>query len=440
MMSREKRGFGRWLVRATVLLLLVGVVGAGILAYAFRAGSSGRAWLREQLIERVRLEQPQEVVRADEGEEEQASPTSRPLAASDPVYDVRELFNGVSLELSLDRQPGESAATERQREESYRALFQFRVAEPTAATSLDGLVEVNDRLPDILPGLPELLDESVVSEYYHELYERKKERVSRDMSNLRRVLSRHNYFDCQTILEMSHPVSGRPVLWLQSGMDIVSDGSDGDRLPEMPEEIVHSSNYQPSTSYRWRKTTDTPNPLLVGWKKRLEEAEEEYAIVGLPPERNRQLEAKIDHAQRVVHELKRWSFLISDYDPFIVLPVYVIIDRSESPFNPSVGDYALVIHEGRVFPAIVGDAGPNFKVGEASLRIGREIDERTNPYRRPVSDLGVSYVIFPGTAESPAAAPDYELLYSRCKALIEEIGGLGEGYVLHKWEDLLAED
>ena len=51
--------------------------------------------------------------------------------------------------------------------------------------------------------------------------------------------------------------SGRGVFLLQAEMDVVSDGSDGDRLPVMPEEIVTSTNYQPFTSYGWRKTGST---------------------------------------------------------------------------------------------------------------------------------------------------------------------------------------
>ena len=63
---------------------------------------------------------------------------------------------------------------------------------------------------------------------------------------------------------------------------------------------------------------------------------------------------------------------------------------------------------------------------------------RDSPYSRPVSDLKVSYLIFPGSAEPEAGPPDYEKLTDRCRELLNEIGGMGKGFKLHQWEDLLA--
>ena len=39
-----------------------------------------------------------------------------------------------------------------------------------------------------------------------------------------------------------------------------------------------------------------------------------------------------------------------------------------------VGDYAVVVFGDQIYPAIVGDVGPNDKVGEASLRIAQQIN------------------------------------------------------------------
>jgi len=64
-----------------------------------------------------------------------------------------------------------------------------------------------------------------------------------------------------------------------------------------------------------------------------------------------------------------------------------------------VGDYALVGFRRRDLPRDRGDVGPNDKVGEASLRIAKEHQRAATAYNRPVSDLKVSYIIFPGTAE-----------------------------------------
>ena len=217
-------------------------------------------------------------------------------------------------------------------------------------------------------------------------------------------------------------------------MDVVSDGSDGDRLAAMPDKILKSSFYQPSTSYRWKKRTDKPNPLLNPWQQRL--ASYKKTLEKAPAAEKTALRRKIDHAERVIEELKRYSFLISEYDPFIVVPLGVV--NQSTPFSPQFGDYAVVIVGDKLYPALVGDAGPRYKTGEGSLRLSREINPKAGPYSRPVSDLKVSYLIFPGSAEPEAGPPDYEKLTDRCRELLNEIGGMGKGFKLHQWEDLLA--
>ena len=142
---------------------------------------------------------------------------------------------------------------------------------------------------------------------------------------------------------------------------------------------------------------------------------------------------------RYIAELKARSFLIAQADPFVVLPLSTRKYLKTDPFIPKVGDYCVVIYEDRMYPAIVGDYGPTTKVGEASLRIAKELNENSSPYRRPVSDLSVSYLYFPGSAEKPFRAPDYDHWHERCTALLEEMGGIGEGYTLHRWSDPFAE-
>src|SRR5439155_8094042 len=99
------------------------------------------------------------------------------------------------------------------------------------------------------------------------------------------------------------------------------------------------------------------------------------------------------------------------------------------------GDYAMVIYGDAIYPAIVGDIGPNDKVGEASFRIGKQINPQTTPYNRPVSDLKVTYLIFPGTADPQFGPPDLEKLQDRCQKLVDEIGGAT--VQLHRWENII---
>lgn len=432
----QSRPRGRWLMIlaigsigttfALALLLLSTGRGSRVLERIAKAFGSKEKVVEERIVEREVTREVEVPVAAKAGDD-----------GAGTSYDARLLYNGIRLEASLDRQEGEAASRERTSEESYGVSLTLKVRAPKPVTTLEGLESVQAGLTSLLPGLGAMMPEAKVSPYYNQLYANKEDRLRRDLLQLNKILSRHNYYDCETILELKHPESGRRALLLQAEMDVVSDGSDGDRLPEMPKEIVDSAFYQPTTSYGWAKKSTTPNPLIEGIEKRLKKAKEEYAIRGLSAERNRELKSTIDTSTRVIADLKVRSYLIAEYDPFMVLPVFVLTDRAATDYAARVGDFAAIIHGGKIYPAIVGDAGPNFKAGEASLRVGREIDARTNPYRRPVSDLKVTYLVFPGSADPDKGPPNLAHWQSRCQALLAEIGGLGQGVTLHAWEDIL---
>jgi hypothetical protein len=85
----------------------------------------------------------------------------------------------------------------------------------------------------------------------------------------------------------------------------------------------------------------------------------------------------------------------------------------------------------------VGDGGPTYKVGEASLRMAKQLNPRALSNNRPVSDLKVSYLIFPGTADADRGPPDYAKWRQRCHELLNEVGGVGPGVALFEWQDTL---
>ena len=134
--------------------------------------------------------------------------------------------------------------------------------------------------------------------------------------------------------------------------------------------------------------------------------------------------------------MKYRSFLVAEYDPFMVIPVNLL--TSSKTYAPKVGDYAVIIHGKKLYPVIVGDGGPTFKVGEASLRMAKELNPNATPYKRPVSELTVTYLVFPRSANEKKGPPNYAQWRQRCAELLEDVGGLGEGYELHIWKDLLA--
>jgi hypothetical protein len=230
--------------------------------------------------------------------------------------------------------------------------------------------------------------------------------------------------------------NGRRVFFMQADMDVVSDGSDGDRLPTMPDAIVDSANYQPFTSYAWPKQGAAPNPMVAGWERRIKSAEKELSDRTTPADRKKWLRDRIAYLKRGVADLKSRSFLIAEHDPFIVIPG-ILQAAQNDPFAPKVGDFAVVIHGETLYPALVGDGGPAYKVGEASLRMAQQINPRALSNSRPVSDLKVSYVIFPGSHDAERGAPDYAKWRARCLELLNEIGGLGQGYALYEWQDTL---
>jgi hypothetical protein len=163
----------------------------------------------------------------------------------------------------------------------------------------------------------------------------------------------------------------------------------------------------------------------------LKQAENEFALSGTTPERKRDLRGAIAQFRAEVFTLKQFSFLIGAADPYIVIPASFARGRGAT----KVGDYALVIFGDALYPALVGDIGPNDRVGEASLRIAKEISPAATPYNRPVSDLKVTYLLFPGTADTPWGPPDYNKLQARCQKLADEIGGAT--VPLHHWENII---
>ncbi|MEM9081308.1 MAG: glycoside hydrolase family 75 protein [Verrucomicrobiota bacterium] len=362
-----------------------------------------------------------------------------PVIGIGPDKDLAKTSKGMGFKSELKVENGGMAIDERTRRSAYRSEHVLTVRVPRAAATIEELERGTPGLGELLPGLAAMVEEASVSDFFETLYANKTKRLKSESAKLGELLTSHNFFDCQTMLNL-RAGSGRRVFLLQGDMDVVSDGSDGDRLPEMPDEIVNSTHYQYSTSYGWAKRGEVVNPLLVGFERRLEVARRELRDASVPKERKDWVRGRIRNLlEPGIDEMKRRSFLIAEYDPFIVIPMNIILDRRDK-WGPKVGDYAVVIYEGVMYPAIVGDAGPTFKVGEASLRMARQIDGRSSPYRRPVSSLGVTYVCFPGTCEKPHRPPDYEFWRGRCMELLEEMGGLGEGEELFEWEDLLLKD
>ena len=393
---------------------------------------------KPEIVEkRVEIPVEKEVIKVVEKiVEVEKPPEPDPVLGVNGDFDLSETSKGFSFRSRLELENGELATQEREQKSAYKAEHILTVRVPRAATTMEELAVGSPALASYLPGLESLLETATISDFFEKLYSNKVGRLKKNSAKLGSLLTAHNFFDCQTMLNLTAE-NGRKVFLFQGDMDVVSDGSDGDRLSVMPDEIVNSAHYQPATSYGWAKTGKVPNPLIKGYEKRLVVARQELRDPSVSKDRKDWVRSRIKNTlEPGIEEMKRRSFLIADYDPFIVIPLNIIIDRRDK-WGPKVGDYAVVLHKGILYPAICGDAGPTFKVGEASLRMSKQIDKRSSSYWRPVSDLTVTYLCFPGTAKKPHRAPDYEDWRENCQRLLDEIGGLKEGVELFRWENTL---
>lgn len=362
------------------------------------------------------------------------TPTPAPTPPPTPFVPNKKLetgriFNGMQYKVTLETEVGTTATRDREVPENYAAELTVKVKVPKPYTNLEELKRLNAQLPELFPALPQLLERAKASPFFDDLYRLKCANLRANMNRLDNLLTRHNFYDCETILEIQHPETKRRALLIQADMDVDEDGSDPDRIPEVDSS---SLTFQPFTSYRWLKKSDRVNPFLAGRQARLDKAKADLAAPGIAPGRAKDLRATIEQVEQDIYSLTRYNFLVGSVDPFIVLPGSIV--GKASPFSPATGDYCVVIFDKAIYPAVVGDVGPAYKMGEAALRIAKQINAQADPNNRATSDLKATYLVFPGTAEKPFTVPDLEKWRARCEKLIGELGGhAGE---LFAWQDL----
>jgi hypothetical protein len=355
-------------------------------------------------------------------------PSPTPLYVPYKRLDTGRLFNGVQLQTSFSTESGSSATAEIAAPSSYSLHLDLRVRIPHAVTDQDSLAALNPALSSVFPTLATWLKSAQVSPFYERLYRHKVQSLQQSLLRLDQILSRHDFYDCETILEFHAPAS-RKVLWIQSDMDVDSDGSDSDRVPGVD---GSSTTFQPLTSYKWTKRGSAPNPFAAVRTAHLRDLEASLARATTAAQRA-QIKDSIEATRYEANQLRINSFLVAATDPYIVVPGCVF-GQKDDPFSPGVGDFCAVIYKNTIYPAIVGDVGPSNKVGEASLRIAQELNPLATSENRPVSSLKITYLVFPGTAEHPFAPPNLDHWHDRVDALLKEAGGYtGQLFV---WKDL----
>ena len=364
-----------------------------------------------------------------------APPLPTPEPSPTPLYvpykrlDTGRIFNGVELQTTFSTEPGGPATAELSAPSSYSLHLDLHVRVPRAVSGKDGLVALNPSLPSLFPNLDQWLASAKVSPFYERLYRHKVQSLQQNLLRLDQILTRHDFFDCETMLEIQPPGASRKILWIQSDMDVDSDGSDSDRVPGVD---ANSQTFQPLTSYKWPKRGDTPNPFIAERETRLQTLEASLATRrhrhATTADQDRHRRCPLRH-----HAASRRFFPRRRSRSYIVIPGSVN-GQKDDPYSPGVGDYCAVVYGNTIYPAIVGDVGPLNKVGEASLRIAQELNPLATSENRPVSALKITYLVFPGTAERPFSPPDLAHWHDRVDALLKEAGGYtGQ---LFAWKDL----
>jgi len=334
-----------------------------------------------------------------------------------------------------------TAATLRAKNATYIRALHYVAPKP--ATTAAQLTAINPHLSEILPDFDLLLEDAQLSSRYKQLYDTKHKR-----NRSGNLLTPHNYFDCETALLLTHPTTKQKVFLLQSDMDVVTDGSDPGRSPLLPQyDLARTSDwFLPETAYSWVNTTSKQSPFLDYYPEALAKLQKLRVQLEAEPKQDpgvvwremiRTCDSQIHRIkERGLHastktNLKKRRFLLATRDPFVVLPVPWV--KSSAPFSPRIGDYAAVINKHKINPAILGDAGPSSKTGEASLRLARALNPKANGKTRAVSELTVTYLLFPNSA-GPRSAPNLPQWHAKVATLLTNIGGLGDGYTLHQWK------
>lgn len=355
----------------------------------------------------------------------------QPVTLPRGKYEITKMANGAIVSASVEHvASSNNALVIADTRDACKLNLSLQVTIPSPALTVVNLSAATPEITKALPELELMLSTKTNAPFFTTLYEHKINSLGHQLSHLGELPSRDSLYDCQTILSLTNPKNNQHALLVQAIMNVNTDGSDGDRNVSL-EKL--SSTYQPQTNYRWPKTSPHPNQNIPELEKERALCQQSLSNTTLTSYQKNKLQQKIEQVDATLVELRRWSFLIGSADPFIVLPKFML-ERNNTQ-AASIGDYAVVLYKGILYPAIVGDIGPPSKIGEASLRLCRAIDPKSGADRRPVDSPHVSYFIFPQSADQPFRAPDYAHWSQRCLELWSNFGG-ATNLTWHEWKNM----
>jgi hypothetical protein len=127
--------------------------------------------------------------------------------------ETAKLFNGLEIHSKVTTVEGAPAVVERKVPDAYTLELDIQARVPQAAHTLEQLATADPLIGTLLPGLKDELPTTKVSNFYHGLYQLKVEALNRGLARLDQIVSRHNFFDCNTILELQDLKTSRKALF-----------------------------------------------------------------------------------------------------------------------------------------------------------------------------------------------------------------------------------
>ena len=322
---------------------------------------------------------------------------------------------------------------------SYLKIEQsVKLIKPQPLTKLDELEKLSPGLKKALPGLEKLVASAEVSPLFERLYSAKIGTVQ--SGNL---LPSHQYFDTATVLNIRNAGNDRRAVIFVSDMDVDTDGSDPVRMSKLSDydDARVSRSYQPLLSYSWAKKPDetATSPFMDYYQDALSKLRSIKSEVDAAAKADRNplwpdlqqsiqsyLTAISKKASYYDSDLRHRRSLIASTDPFIVIPQTWAGDMQ-------VGDFVAVIHAGKIYPCLIGDTGPTTKAGEGSQKLARAINPKASGRMSAVTTPSVTYIVFPGTGIA-RGVPDFAKYKEEVTRLLGQLGGTGEGVVIHTWK------
>ena len=118
--------------------------------------------------------------------------------------DTARLWNGIDSNSLMNVTQGASASEERTDRKSYTFDFNVNLRVPLPVKDALDIFSINQNLMKIVPEFEGMIKTGRVSDFYHKLYDLKAKRLQQFLTRLNAVPDRHNFYDCETILELVH--------------------------------------------------------------------------------------------------------------------------------------------------------------------------------------------------------------------------------------------